>query len=368
MLSVPLSSRDVTASWIVDVLHEAGSAPAGTVRAVEPEPLDGGSGVFGEVTRLRLSYEHPHRGDPEAVILKLPSSRAANRARAQRFKLYEREVHFYREVAPTLDLRVPVCHWSWLDPDDRWSVLVLEDLGHLKGGDLLAGISTAQAGLVVKHLARAHAQWWDSPGLAGLPWVPELGGPVMVQLASVYRELWPAFVELRGESLPPGSVALGERVRDSFEDLLTALSRPPATIAHVDFRVDNLLFGDPRGPEPVAVVDWQLASLGRGAFDVAYLLCQSMSSTQRHRQEIPVLKRWHESLVRSGVRGYSFDDAVADYRRSALVCLGCAVAGTTLDRGSERGRSIARTQAVRTFTAALDLGAHELLASSLTTG
>lgn len=296
-----------------------------------------------------------------ALILKLPSSRPANRARGMAFGLYQREIRFYQEIAPTLDLRIPRCYRSWLEPEDGSYGLLLEDLGHLEGGNLLAGISTARASLAAERMARAHAQWWDSARLATLAWMPQLGSPVMRQLGSLYRELWPAFVDLRGDRLPPGSVALGERVGDGLEDLLDALSEPPATIAHFDFRVDNLLFGDPLGPEPLAVVDWQLACRSRGAFDVAYLLCQSMASARRRRDEHAILQLWHASLVRCGVTGYSIQDATADYRRSALACLGCVVAGTTLDRANPSGRSIALAQAVRGFTAALELDSVELL-------
>ena len=346
---------NVNASWVADVLDEAGFPLAGTLQAVDPEPLDGGSGVFGEIIRLRLSYEGRGPRDPAALILKLPSSRPANRARGRAFGLYEREVRFYREIAPSLDLRVPRCYGSWLESEDGSSGLLLEDLGHLDPGSLLAGISTARAGLAAERVARAHAQWWDSARLAGLTWMPELRGPLMRQLASLYRELWPAFVDLRGDRLPPGAVALGERVGDGLEELLDALSEPPATVAHFDFRVDNLLFGDPLGAEPVAVVDWQLACRSRGALDVAYLLCQSMPSARRRRHERGILERWHANLVSCGVTGYSLQDATADYRRSALACLGCVVAGTTLDRANRRGRSFAAAQAVRSFTAALDL-------------
>jgi hypothetical protein len=362
MLQLFALGPEAAAGWVAEALQEAGIPYATGLRTVEPEPLDRGCGVFGEVTRLRLGYGCPAPGAPASVILKLPSSRPTNRARGASFRLYEREVRFYREIAPTLSLRVPRCYRSWLDADGGSSGLLLEDLGHLDGGDLLAGISTARAGLAVERVARAHAQWWDSARLADLAWMPELRSPVMNQLGTLYRELWPAFVELRGEHLPPGSVALGERVRDGFEELLAELSRPPATVTHVDFRADNLLFGDPLGPEPVAVVDWQLACRARGVFDVAYLLCQSMRSAQRRRHERAILERWHTSLTGCGVRGYSLRDAVADYRRCTLACLGCVVAGTTLDRATPRGRSIALAQAVRSFTAALDLDAPDLLA------
>jgi len=289
MLEIPRHARDVTASWVAGALSEAG-VPTGSLRGVERASLNAGSGVFADVSRLRLTHERPVPGAPTTLIVKLQSEFPHNRARARLFRLYEREVRFYREIARALDLRVPRCYWSGLDPDSGRFALLLEDLGHLQTGGLLVGISPPRATLAVELLARAHAQWWDSPRLGGLAWMPSFGGPVMRQLAEVYRELWPAFVDLRGHTLPPGALTLGERVRDCFEELLDMLSRPPVTIAHADFRVDNLFFGDPGGPDAVAVIDWQLSSIGRGAFDVAYLLCQSMECTQRRRHEMSILR------------------------------------------------------------------------------
>jgi hypothetical protein len=59
------------------------------------------------------------------------------------------------------------------------------------------------------------------------------------QLAQAYRDAWGAFVALHADSLPRGSVELGERVGNAFEWLLDELSRPPLTLVHGDFRAMN---------------------------------------------------------------------------------------------------------------------------------
>jgi hypothetical protein len=68
-----------------------------------------------------------------------------------------------------------------------------------------------------------------------------------------------------------------------------------------------------------------------------------------------ILRSWHETLLASGITEYSINDTIDDYKRSALICLGYAVAGTVLDRANEHAHTLARVQAVRTCTAALDL-------------
>ncbi len=86
-----------------------------------------------------------------------------------------------------------------------------------------------------------------------------------------------------------------------------------------------------------------------------------MNVKDRRRHQFRILRSWHGALVAGGVDTYSFRDAVDDYRRSALLCIAYAVAGTELDRANDRGRSLAHLQAVRTFAAALDLDAQTLL-------
>jgi hypothetical protein len=360
MTEIPDNPAALTVGWIADALKQGGIHVQGRLCALAQEPLVAGDGVFAEVIRLRLSYEAGAPGAPASVIVKLASASQANRERAAQFGLYGREVRFYEHLAPTLPLRIPRCYWSSFDPQTKRFALLLEDLDHLQVGDQLRGIPASRARTVANRLATAHARWWDSTRLDDLDWIPRLDGPITRQLADLYRDYWPAFVAIHGDHLPSGSIRLGTQVRSQLGELLTKLSRPPVTVIHGDLRAENLLFGQ-RAPHPIAVIDWQLAARGRGVFDVAYLLCQSMTVPERRRHEIEILRAWHRELVHAGISRYSFEHAAADYKLGALACLGYAVAGTTIQRAGDRGRAIAQTQAVRSFTAVLDLNAGELL-------
>ena len=50
--------------------------------------------------------------------------------------------------------------------------------------------------------------------------------------------------------------------------MMMHIASAPCTILHGDYRLDNLFFGDVPGGAPVAAVDWQISSKGRGPYDV----------------------------------------------------------------------------------------------------
>jgi aminoglycoside/choline kinase family phosphotransferase len=359
VLNVPDGPARITVDWVTETLERGGVSLEGRLRSLETHPVTG-DGVFAQIIRLRLSYDGYRASDPDSLILKLRSPSEANCQRAARFDLYEREARFYEQIARRLDVRTPRCYWSCFDPATGQFGLLLEDLGRLTPGDQLRGLSIRHSHAAVKEIAALHTRWWESPSAEALRWMPALDGPVTRQLCDVYRESWPAFVAIHGDRLPQGGKSLGQQVGDRLEELLAGLSGSPATVIHGDLRAENLLFAN-RGSHPPAVIDWQLAARGRGAFDVAYLLCQSMTVTDRRRHERAILRSWHHEIIRNGRAEYSFDQAAADYKLAALTCLGYTVAGTALERPGPRGRAIARTLAARSFIAAIDLGANQLL-------
>ena len=322
---------------------------------VRARPLDAGVGAFSSLFRVELAYDAQPRDLPGSLVLKLPSSIAANRDRALAFDLYRREALFYREVAPTLAVRVPRCYWSSVGSDPAHAALLLEDLQGLSRGDQLTGLSVAQARRAVGWVAAMHAQWWEAQQLADLAWLPRLGGWTEGELVHAYQSQWRAFARTFANALEPASLDAGARLCDELEALLRELAASPRTLLHGDFRADNLFFGARSRGGGVAVIDWQLCCSGRAACDVAYLVCQSMPVAARRRHDIEILRAWHDELRARGVTGYSFHDAVRDYARGVQLCMAYAVVGSALDREDDRARALARAEVQRSFAAALDL-------------
>lgn len=336
-MALPAIPDELTPGYLTEALRRGGVLKDGEVRSVESTRLAEGVGFIGIVARLHLSYDGPP--GPPSVIAKFPSSEEGARAIGNLYGLYEREVRFYSEIAAASDLHCARCYLAEWDADAGQSLLLLEDLcTHGEVGDQLAGCNSAEAALALAHLARFHAHWWDSPDMNSIPWLQRGSDLVRASMTKVYEDSRGPFLEIFGERLAPevrNSVAgLNERVLAAMDEFDR---RDVYTIIHGDFRIDNIFFGRPGAPYELAVVDWQSPNRGWGAYDLAYFMSGSMPPEQRRAGERAALERYHETLIGGGVRGYPFDQLLADYRASLMVYLAIFVVnGAMLERSNER--------------------------------
>lgn len=297
---------------------------------------------------LTLTYDREEAPAPRSLVVKVSSSTERYRQIGDFYNAYEREAKFYEFAAAQSPIRLARCFGSEVDTATGAHFLYLEDLRSLSAGDQVRGLTPQQTGACLETIGRFHAAWWNSPQFASFTWLPDRN-----LRAARYQAAWPKFHEIVGPRLSAGQRALGARLYERFDDCLAAVERHPQTIAHSDFRADNLLFDPASTDDPVVIVDWQLANRGNGLMDVARLLCGSMPAADRARCEFVLLRRYHEQLVRGGVRDYSFEQAVTAYRQAVLLCLYYPV---TIHEAEEaagpRGQALAHAQIERFFAAA----------------
>ena len=337
-------------AWLTKALWKSGCIQQARVIGVAQETIGAEVGFLDSLTRVMLTYDAAEDGAPRSVVIKVSSTEAIYQRIGDGYDAYEREFHFYESIAPEAPIRLPRCYVRHFDAATGAHVLVLEDLGQLKPGDQVAGLTPHQALAAVASLGRLQAAWWNSPALEGFAWMPRRN-----LCPARYEKAWPAFRSSYASLLGLAAVELGDRLQEELPGLLQVLDEAPWTIVHSDFRADNLLFDDDSQPNPVVIVDWQLAIRGRGVFDVARLLCGSLSPGHREVCEIAAVQRWHESLVDGGVRDYSFDRALADYRMCVLVCLYYPVTIHAAEEAAGvRGSALAHAQIERFFSAAVE--------------
>jgi aminoglycoside/choline kinase family phosphotransferase len=355
---MPRTVGEITAPWLTAILRENGILKETAVTVVAAEPLGVGTGFLGQLARLRLTYDRPDANAPSTLVAKLPSLDAGGRQVSQLFQFYDREARFYRELAGAMPLRVPRCYASLADADAGDYLLLLEDFGHWPIGDDASGCSAVEAEVAIRTLARLHRAFWESPALERLDWVPMVNAPVHHLTEPAYAGSLEPFLKNFGDALSPRMRGITERMAGRIVPLLDAGSRMPRTLIHGDYRLDNLFFP---GRE-VAVIDWQIACRGQGAFDVAYFLSGCLEPAVRRTEEMRLLRLWHDLVTDGSAIAYPFDRALTDYRRSVLYCnVYTVIAIGSLDATNERGMAVFTGWLRRRSAAIEDLDAGELL-------
>lgn len=361
-LNIP-APNEITAEWLTKALRSAGTITDASVSSFDLESdIAAGVGFMGLLGRLSVTYDKED-GGPKSVIAKFPAAAPENREIAQIFRFYEIETRFYEQIADGIELRTPKRYYSDIDLDSGDFILLLEDLAPAQVADQIAGLSQDQVKLATRELAKFHASWWDSPRLEEYAWMWSIDDPVRAATSQQsYQQAWGPFVESFGKVVPPEILEIGERFGEKMISILNQLAAKPRTISHGDYRPDNLFFATPEGGAPLTVIDWQIMSISRGAFDFAYFLNGTLPPAERQAHESDLIKLYHGTLVDAGVTGYSFDQCWEDYRISTLFCwLYTVIALGSLDVANERGLALFTANIERNVSAMTDLNVGELL-------
>jgi hypothetical protein len=208
-------------------------------------------------------------------------------------------------------------------------------------------------------LAAWHATWWGKAlELAERGLTVSVGDPIYkAVLPMVFAEGWEKLTtEL---TLPDAIREVGPRWTAAMPGLLDDLATEPTTMTHGDWRADNLLF-EPDGS--VAALDFQLIGTGRGTYDLAYFITQSLDPADASKHEQALFDRWRSAVAAAGVSPEDIAPAWEDYRKAALFCLVYpVVAWRGMDAADPRQVDLATTMLDRFDRAVAELDLTALL-------
>jgi hypothetical protein len=347
---LPTGAGDLTAEWLNEAL--AGQFP-GRVTGVERANI--GTGQVSDSVRMTLTWDPPGSG-PDRLVAKVPSSSATSRATAQQTRTYEVEVGFFTDLAHRLPVRTPRCYLAARDPVTDAYALVFEDMAPAVQGDQLTGCTLDEAAAAIVEMALLHAPLWGAAELEAIPWLNRHTPDYSDGITTLITMVTPGFLERYSERLEPDVLGLTERVMGRFSRYAGQARSGPLTVAHGDFRVDNLLFGGDR----VCVLDWQTAALGPGIADLSYFLGGSISVEDRRSAETDLVRHYQERLAAAGT-AIDWDTLWADYRRFAFSGLTMAVVASMIVERTARGDDMFMAMANRAGRHALDLESETLI-------
>lgn len=348
----------VTPGWLQDALVASGAITDQHITSVESAPI--GTGQVGCNIRYRIGYDRPGDG-PASLVAKFASRSEASRAAGVQTLTYETEVAFYRDLAESVDVSRPHCWLADVEAGTANVLLLMEDIEGAVPGDQIAGCGPDQARLAMVEAAKLHGPRWGDPTLRDVPWLAAKMNNGLVP-GPVVGMLWPTFVERYGPSLSEESVEVGTRLA-AAQTWAADPGEVPLTVCHTDYRLDNMLFGDPAGPRPLTVVDWQTVQLNSGPADVAYFLSAAMPPAERSKVEPEMVQLYYEHLGRYDIGAYSFDQCWEDYRRHSFSGFFMAVFASVLVGRTDRGDEMFMTMANGAAAQVVALEAFEFLTS-----
>lgn len=318
----PSHPDEVAADWWAAVL---GSAP----ESWRWEPI--GTGQVGDSVRFHLDWGASD--GPATLAAKFPAENQISRGTAAMMGLYAKEVAFYREVAPQIDVRTPKVFAAEVSDDGGAFVLLFEDLGPANQGNQLASCSFEEAQHGIKQAAALHAPSWNNAAILDLEWL-QPSEAVTQQIKVLYPQAQAVFRERYADTLEPEYMALCEGLAATVE----WLDRTPekTSLVHGDFRLDNMLFDIRGGAEPIAVLDWQTLTIGNGLTDIGYFLGCGMGDDLRRAHEGELLDLYCAEMTERGVP-LSREDIWRDYVVGGLHGVSTAVFSAAFVERTERG-------------------------------
>lgn len=342
---IPGSIDDITSEWVEMALQR--TAPGCRVESIAVQRIGEGVGFLGELARVGIVYsDNPQGGAPASVIVKLPTNVPEPRAMATGMGFYEREIGFYRELSHRAGPRVPTCYYVEDEPATGSFVLVMEDFPGAQAGDQLASCTDDQARLAVRELAKLHARWWQSPELDSYSWLPNKNHPFVQVLKGAHQQFLAVFEEHWADRFDPMVLRVARGLAEKYDDFIDALMSMPLTLAHQDYRLDNVLFGEPGTPEELVILDWQLAQQSPGLMDLQYFIAGNLRRDARKRLTDELVDLYYEGLRQNGVKDYTFEQCKDNFVRASTTLGFYVVTGAATlnaDAYNERGHELIDT-------------------------
>ena len=362
LLSIPNTPDDITPQWLTEALCSTGIPLNAIVTSLRIEPIAELT-CAGQLARLHLSFSQSQSTLPGTLIVKLHAPDEPLRAKTRPFTPDKCEILFYQHLARETYLCTPRCYYSTMNVTDGKYVRILEDLAPAKVGNQIKGSTAEETALALRAIAGFHAHWWQNEKLEEFDWLagsPTDSTSMTCWVLDQYRNAFPIFVNKAGALLTEAAKAFGRQLPEKLTDRLQ-FEKPPRTLVHGDFRLENVFFGASLGKQGFAVIDWQDISRGEGVWDVAWFIggCLQVTS-KRQVEERQLLKIYHETLKANGVNGYTLETCWEDYRLAmSRYFIQAVLMVASLNSENDQEQRLARAVSERFIAAITDLGLTE---------
>jgi hypothetical protein len=307
-LRPPIAATDIDARWLSEALQER--HPGADVERVE---VVHAAEVTNSHARLAVTYRNDAGAPPSMFCKLLP--RDERRTSIAATLMGPKEVRFYRDLAPSLPLRVPELHVGIHDATDDSFVLLLEDLtaSGCEVSDGTRGVRTSEASSVLEDLAHLHARFENPERRAAeAPWVTERG------FGSTYGSLMLQYgLDNHRDRLSDSFAAISGVYIDSGEALHELWTAGPKTIIHGDPHIGNVFFD----AGEVGFLDWGIINVNTPMRDVSYFMNMAMDIDDRRADQESLLRHYLDVRRSLGAIPITWDEAWSEHRIHGSYCV-----------------------------------------------
>jgi aminoglycoside phosphotransferase (APT) family kinase protein len=353
--------ESITPEWLTTVLRAEGSLlTTETVTSLRSTLIGEGVGVLSRIYRVEPTYSQSVSG-PSSLIVKIATDNEVYRFTADVLSAFRREMVFYAELAHTAPFVTPRCFAAVQATENSDFTLVMEDLAGRRFQDQLDGSTWDDTLAAIRAIASFHAAWMDKVHPYPDLYLPLDNEGYRALLPMLFDQNWPAAQEVFAQLITPDIKAFGDTWSQHIDFMLSALNAPYTTLAHGDWRADNVLFDAEDGS--VVGIDFQLLGVGCGTYDVAYYVSQSVDSHERAGRDRDLVEVYVDALRSHGIDA-DFETAWRQYRVGLLFCLSYPVnGGLAYDALPDRGKRLMKSMFARASTAITDTNALDVLPS-----
>ena len=244
------------------------------------------------------------------------------------------EAKFYSIIAETMNQgTIPTCYDAVFSEESGWSHIILEDLSKTHLGICDYPPTKRYCEKAIDCLAEIHAFWWDHPKLKELSKHSyvlytfkenSFTEEVIFKWFNTQKRTLSRFLEFLGDGISNNRKELIKSVFSLYPQVAyERIKKENITIIHGDSHILNFFYPKDitNQKSKAKLFDWQTWGIGVGCQDLAYMIGLFFYPDYRHLMEIDIIKRYHNELLKLGIKDYSWDDCWYDYKLWALLNL-----------------------------------------------
>ncbi len=320
--------EQLTPEWLTCIFKNKGYLSQGKITKIIKKNSQ--ETVSSNVHFLELNFSPDAQTEPASpeIVVKIPKPNNISKF------FGKHEAKFYSFVAETMnEMPIPTCYDAAFSEETGLSHIMFENLSktHVECSEYPP--SKRYFERAIDCLAELHAFWWDHQKLKELSKRSyvlytfkenSFNEEEILTWFNSQKETLKRFLKIFGDSISDNRKELFKKVFSLYPQVACErIKKENITVIHADAHPWNFFYPkDIANQKSKAILsDWQSWSIGVGCQDLAYMIGLFFFPDYRNYTEKDLIKRYHNDLLKYGIKDYSWDDCWYDYKLFALLNL-----------------------------------------------